>query len=175
VIYLLLGFHSLLMIWSYCLTFTWQFMWKVSLPNSLWISSLESHIQNLFQLVMINTIWIWWTINIFKLIRSIICKHLPDDRRSKPLRQQFVISPVMMSNIKHHDKVTFFELLFFHLLIKSFLLLILHDFNGLVGSYPNSLNCNNWWCWDSSKGIFIVMAMRKVITFSLIGKNASIP
>jgi hypothetical protein len=39
----------------------------------------------------------------------------------------------MMSSVKHHDKVTFFELLFVHLLIENLLLLSLCDFNGLVG------------------------------------------
>jgi hypothetical protein len=39
-----------------------------------------------------------------------------------------------MLSVKHHDKVTFFEFLFFQLLVKSFILLSLHDFNGLVGS-----------------------------------------
>jgi hypothetical protein len=38
-----------------------------------------------------------------------------------------------MSNINHYDKVTFFELFVFHLLVKKFLLLSLRDFNGLVG------------------------------------------
>ncbi len=40
----------------------------------------------------------------------------------------------MMLSAKHHDKVTLFELLFFHLLVKCLLLLNLRDFNGLVGS-----------------------------------------
>ncbi len=39
----------------------------------------------------------------------------------------------MMLSVKHHDKVTLFELLFLHLLVKCLLLLNLHDFNGLVG------------------------------------------
>jgi hypothetical protein len=39
-----------------------------------------------------------------------------------------------MSNVKHHDKVTFLELPFFHLLVKSLLLLSMRNFYGLVGS-----------------------------------------
>ncbi len=35
----------------------------------------------------------------------------------------------MMSSVKHHDKVTFFE----NLLVENLLLLSLCDFNGLVG------------------------------------------
>jgi len=50
----------------------------------------------------------------------------------KPLRHQFLMSLVMMSNVKHHDKVTFFELFVFHRLIKKNLLLNLRDFKGLV-------------------------------------------
>jgi len=42
------------------------------------------------------------------------------------------MSLVMMSNVKHHDKVTFFELFVFHRLIKKNLLLNLRDFKGLV-------------------------------------------
>jgi len=38
-----------------------------------------------------------------------------------------------MSNVNHHDKVTFFELLVFHLLVKKIFLLSLRNFNGLVG------------------------------------------
>jgi len=41
----------------------------------------------------------------------------------------------MMSNVKHDDKVIFFELFFFHFLVKKFLLLNLYDFNGLVGCH----------------------------------------
>ncbi len=37
-----------------------------------------------------------------------------------------------MSSVKHHDKVTFFELPFFHLFIKKFILLSMHNFNGLA-------------------------------------------
>ncbi len=50
----------------------------------------------------------------------------------KPLRHQFLMSLVMMSNVKHHDKVTFFELFVFHRFIKKNLLLNLRDFKGLV-------------------------------------------
>jgi hypothetical protein len=39
-----------------------------------------------------------------------------------------------MPNIIHHDKVTLFELPDFHFLVKSFLLLNLHDLNGMAGS-----------------------------------------
>jgi hypothetical protein len=66
--------------------------------------------------------------------KPIIYKHLTNDKRSKPLRQQFFVSLTMMSSVKHHDKVTFFELPFFHLLTKKNLLLNLQNFNGLVGS-----------------------------------------
>jgi hypothetical protein len=38
-----------------------------------------------------------------------------------------------MSSVKHHDKVTFLELPFLHLLVKSLLLLSMCNFNGLVG------------------------------------------
>jgi hypothetical protein len=39
----------------------------------------------------------------------------------------------MMSSVKHHDKVTFFEFPLFHLPVKNLFLLNLHNFNGLVG------------------------------------------
>jgi hypothetical protein len=82
---------------------------------------------------MINAIWIWWTINIFKLLKSIIYKCLPYDKRSKPFKLQFFMNLVMMPNVKHHDKVTFVELLFSHLFVKKIILLSLHNFNVLVG------------------------------------------
>jgi len=67
----------------------------------------------------------------------------------KPLRHQFLMSLVIMSNVKHHNKVTFFEFFVFHCLIKKNLLLNLRDFKGLVAfnySSSNSLNYNNRWC-----------------------------
>ncbi len=101
-----------------------------------------------------------------------------DDKGSKPFGQQFLISPMMILNIKHHNKVTFFELLLFHLLIKSFFYwtyATLMNWKALNWNSSNSLSCNNRWHWNSSKGSFIVVAMCKVITLSSMGRKTSIP
>jgi hypothetical protein len=85
---------------------------------------------------------------------------------------------LLMSSFKHHDKVTFFEFTFFTFLSKAFFCwacAISMDYWAFNYSSSNSLSCNNQWRWDSSKGSFIVVAVRKVITFSWMGKSASIP
>jgi hypothetical protein len=41
---------------------------------------------------------------------------------------------VMMLNVKHHDKVTFFELIFSFTFLSKVFLLNLRDLNGLMGS-----------------------------------------
>jgi hypothetical protein len=82
----------------------------------------------------------------------------------------------MMSNVKHHDKVTFFKLFVFTFLSKKIFYwtyVTLKDWWAFNYNSSNSLKCNNWWCWDSSKRSFIIMAVCKVITSSSMGKSDS--